>query len=82
VKRLIVLVGILAAGLSGCADANIIGFRSVENHNASKMTADARPSAVQVNQITDANAHAMALALMAEIDYSANHDEEVKTPAN
>ena len=79
-KRLLMVLSVLAVALTGCLDPSVIGVKNADQHNTAKSVAVQRPPVVQPGEVNETNAHAMALALKAELDFDAR-PEEVKTPA-
>jgi hypothetical protein len=80
------MVLILGVGLtalsSGCVDPLTIFTREGPHREATKTAARQRPPAVYPNQVTDDNAHGMAQALQAEIEFDAQPDvPDAKAPA-
>jgi len=74
--RLLLILGVLAVGLTGCLNPHMFGAKEVD---AAKDSAGHRPPTVHAQQVDDGNAHAMAKALEAEMDFDAK-GVDAKTP--
>lgn len=72
-KRLLAVFLIAACASAGCID---LQQNKDEGFKATLATATQKPAQVYPNQITDGNAHAMARALEAEMDF----DEQQPPP--
>jgi len=73
-RRLILVVSLVAAGLSGCFDMHTFKMNDGSQKDAAKTAqAPPPPPMVRAEEVNDANAHAMAQALSAEMDYDADH---------
>jgi hypothetical protein len=74
--RLLLVLGVLAVGLTGCLNPHMFGAKGVDT---GKESIGQRPPPVYPHQINDTNANAMAKALDAEMDFD-THRDDVKSP--
>ena len=63
-KRLVMMLVVLASATGGCMNPNIFGAKDSEVKESSK-----HPPAVYPHEINEGNANAMAKALEAEMDF-------------
>jgi hypothetical protein len=73
-RRLFVIVSLVAAGLSGCFDMHTFKMNDGgQKEGAKAAQASPPPPIVRAEDVNDANSHAMAQALSAEMEYDADH---------
>jgi hypothetical protein len=79
-KRLLLMLAVFTAGLAGCINPHPFGSKESDRPDTAKAGAGQRPPTVYPHQVDDSNAHAMAQALEAEMEFDAQQ-EAVKSPA-
>jgi hypothetical protein len=79
-KRLLVALCLFAVAAAGCINPHVLGVKDADRQDSVKASASPRPPTVYPHQIDESNAHAMAQALNAEMEYDA-HQDDAKAPA-
>jgi hypothetical protein len=70
-KRLLLMLAMSAIGLAGCLNPHSLGTKETDHADSAKAAVSQRPPPVLPHQVDDSNAHAMAQALEAELDFDA-----------
>jgi hypothetical protein len=79
-KRLLLMLALCGVGLAGCINPHPFGTKESDRSDGAKTSVGPRPPTVYPHQVDDSNAHAMAQALEAEMEFDAQEDA-VKSPA-
>jgi hypothetical protein len=79
-KRLLVALCLLSVAAAGCINPHVFGVKDTDRQDTAKTSAGPRPPTVYPHQVDESNAHAMAQALNAEMEYDA-HQDDAKAPA-
>jgi hypothetical protein len=80
-KRLLLMLAVFAVGLAGCINPHPFGTKETDRPDTAKASVGQRPPTVLPHQVDDSNAHAMAQALEAEMEYDAQQSA-MKSPAH
>jgi hypothetical protein len=79
-KRLLLMLALFAVGLAGCINPHPFGTKDTDRQDSARTSVGPRPPTVYPHQVDESNAHAMAQALEAEMEFDAQQDA-VKSPA-